>query len=103
MILEVTASTFKKEVLQQPAVLVDMWAEWCAPCKRLAPIFEEFSKEMKEVKFTKLNVEEFPNIAQQYDVMNIPTMIVFKRGQEAGRITGLLPKEEIKKRIQSFL
>ncbi len=103
MVLEITAATFQKEVLQQPAVLVDMWAEWCMPCKRLAPIVEELSKEMKNVKFTKLNVEEFPEIAQQYGVMNIPTMIVFKKGEEAGRITGLLPKEEIKKKILSFL
>ena len=103
MVLEVTAATFQKEVLQQQAVLVDMWAEWCMPCKRLAPIFEELSKEMKNVKFTKLNVEDFPQIAQEYGVMNIPTMIVFKQGEEAGRITGLMPKEEIKKKIQSFL
>ena len=103
MVLEVTAATFQKEVLQQPVVLVDLWAEWCMPCKRLAPIVEELSKEMKNVKFTKLNVEEFPKVAQEYGVMNIPTMIVFKKGEEAGRITGLLPKDEIKKRIQSFL
>ncbi len=103
MVLEVTAATFQKEVLQQPAVLVDMWAEWCMPCKRLAPIFEELSKEMKEVKFTKLNVEEFPELAQEHGVMNIPTMVVFKHGEEAGRIVGLMSKEDIKKRILSFL
>ncbi|HLC72200.1 MAG TPA: thioredoxin [Candidatus Nanoarchaeia archaeon] len=103
MVQEVTAATFKKEVLQPPAVLVDLWAEWCMPCKRLAPIFEELSKEMKEVRFTKLNVEEFPELAQEYGVMNIPTMLVFKNGEEAGRIVGLMSKEEIKKKIQSFL
>ena len=103
MVQEVTAATFHKEVLQQPAAVVDMWAEWCMPCKRLAPIMEELSKEMKELKFTKLDVEAFPDLAQQYDVMNIPTVLVFKNGKEAGRITGLLPKEELKKRILSFL
>ena len=103
MVLEVTAATFSKEVLQQSIVLVDMWAEWCQPCKRLAPIMEELSKEMRDIKFTKLNVEEFPEVAQQYDVMNIPTMLIFKQGEEAGRITGLLPKDEIKKKIFSFL
>ena len=59
-VTHVTPATFKKEVLQKPLVIVDMWAEWCMPCKRLAPLFEELSNELKTVAFAKLNVEEHP-------------------------------------------
>lgn len=102
-VTHVTPATFKKEVLQQPLAIVDMWAEWCVPCKRLAPLFEELSNEIKNVTFAKLNVEEHPELAQEYDVMNIPTMLIFKNGEEADRITGLVSKDEIKKRIQNLL
>ena len=102
-VTHVTPATFKKEVLQRPLAIVDMWAEWCMPCKRLAPLFEELSNELKTVTFAKLNVEEYPELAQEYDVMNIPTLLIFKNGKEVDRITGLVSKEEMKKKIQSFL
>lgn len=99
----VDKNTLITEVPKQPLALVDMWADWCMPCKRLAPIVEELSNELKNVKFYKVDVEAFPEIAQRYDVMNIPTMLILKKGQEVDRLVGLMAKDEIKKRLQSNL
>ena len=83
------------------AVLVDFWAEWCGPCRMLIPVFEELSKEMKKVKFAKVNITESEEIAQKFGVMSIPTLILFRDGKEVGRTMGALPKDMLKKWIES--
>ena len=82
-------------------VLVDFWAEWCGPCRMLIPVFEELSKEMKKVKFAKVNITESEEIAQKFGVMSIPTLILFRDGKEVGRTMGALPKDMLKKWIES--
>jgi thioredoxin 1 len=85
---------FEREVLKgKGLVIVDYWASWCGPCRIMGPRFEELSNEMKEVKFGKLSTEEAPEVAQQFEVMSIPTLILFKNGKEVDRMIGALPKE----------
>ncbi len=89
-ISELTATTFAEEVIgADTPVVVDFWAEWCGPCKKIAPILEEIADENTgRLRVAKLDVDSHPSIAQQYNVMSIPTLIVFKDGIEAVRITG---------------
>ena len=93
----VTDENFETEVLKadKPA-LVDFWAEWCAPCKQLAPILEEISNEMgDQVIFTKHNIDEQPNMPTKYGVRGIPTMLIFKNGELKGTKVGATTKSNI--------
>lgn len=98
----VTDESFDQEVLKSGTpVLVDFWAEWCGPCRALAPKLEEIAAEMKgRVKILKLNVDENPTMPAKYGVRGIPTMILFKDGQEVEQIVGNLPKDNLLQAIQ---
>ncbi|HIQ95968.1 MAG TPA: thioredoxin [Candidatus Limivivens merdigallinarum] len=94
-------TNFETEVLKSDKpVLVDFWATWCGPCQRQTPIIEELSKEGYAVG--KLDVDENPSIAQQYGVMSIPTLIVFKDGKEAARLVGLQSKDKLVQTLNQF-
>ena len=97
MIKTVTSSTFKGDVLSSDKpVLVDLWAAWCAPCRAMEPAIEQVAKEFEgKITVAKLNVDENPELAQQLDVMSIPTMMVFKNGQPVNRLVGLSTKERL--------
>jgi thioredoxin 1 len=98
----VTDDTFESEVLKSDKpVLVDFWAEWCGPCRALAPKLEEIAAEMGEkLRVLKINVDENPNMPARYGVRGIPTMILFKSGSEVEQIVGNLPKDNILAVIQ---
>jgi len=102
MVLNLTADSFKTEVLQSNIpVVVDFWAEWCGPCKMLAPIFEEASKSFPgQMKFAKISTEDYPELAEEYEIRGIPCLIVFKKGREIDRIIGLQPKEALIKKLK---
>ncbi len=89
-----TEATFDETVSgSTEPVVVDFWAEWCGPCKMIAPILDEIAEEqVGKVKITKLNVDENPSIAQRYGVMSIPTMLVFENGEVTKQIVGAKPK-----------
>jgi thioredoxin 1 len=93
---------FESQVLQSPkAVLVDFWAEWCVPCHMVSPVVEEISRENTErLKAVKLNVDDNPQTARKYGVMSIPTLIVFKEGQEKARVIGARGKDAILREIE---
>ncbi|SHH90444.1 thioredoxin [Clostridium collagenovorans DSM 3089] len=94
--LEINKNNFIQEVLGEDKVVVaDFWASWCGPCKMLAPVLEEISSEMKNVKFVKINIDDNPNLAQQFRVASIPTLMVFKDGDIKNKIVGFRPKSEI--------
>ena len=86
-------------------VVVDFYAEWCMPCVMLAPVVEELaeSKSMKEVKFTKINIEDNEELSRKYHISSIPCLVVFKNGKEVGRITGSQTAEVIEEKIKKFL
>jgi len=85
-------------------VLVDFWAEWCGPCKMIAPILDEIADEqVGSVKIAKLNVDDAPDTARQYEVMSIPTMILFKDGEPVKKIVGAKPKDAILSELAEFL
>ena len=98
---EVKADDFKKEVLKSDKpVLIDFWAEWCVPCKKIEPIIEELSEEFKNhVKFLRLNVDENPSIAYEYEIRGIPTLVLFKDGKPVDRIVGLTSRKELSEKI----
>jgi len=93
--IEVNGNNFQQEVLESSIpVLVDFWASWCMPCRMLAPTIEKLAEENQDkLKVCKLNTDENQNIAAQYGIQGIPTLIVFKEGKEVGRTVGVMSKE----------
>jgi thioredoxin len=104
-IVNLTTSTFNETVgSSELPVVVDFWAEWCGPCKMIAPILGEIANEQAEhLKVAKLNVDENPEIAQQFSVMSIPTLIVFDKGQVAKRLVGAKGKPQLLQELGEFL
>ncbi len=100
MSLELTNKTFDEEVFSsEKPVVVDFWADWCMPCKMLAPVLEAVEEENPQVKFAKVNISEYPDIAEKFGVMSIPTLILFKDGDNIDASVGLISKAEIEKFI----
>ncbi|NME36038.1 MULTISPECIES: thioredoxin [Fusobacterium] len=94
--LNITKENFNEEVLNSKGlVLVDFWATWCGPCKALGPILEDFANGNSNVKVGKINVDEQPELASQFRVMSIPTLLLFKDGEVVNKSVGLLSKEEL--------
>jgi thioredoxin 1 len=95
--ITLTAANFEEEVLKSDKpVLVDFWATWCGPCKMVGPIVAQIAEEKADtLKVGKLNVDDEMEIARRYGIMAIPTMILFKDGEEAAKVTGFLPKEQL--------
>jgi thioredoxin 1 len=100
---KVSDADFEAEVLKATSpVVVDFWAEWCGPCKQIAPALEEISGSLgAKVKIVKLNVDENPATASKYGIMSIPTLMVFKNGKEASRQVGAGPKQKLEQWITS--
>ena len=92
----ITKENFDREVLKaEGTVLVDFWATWCGPCRMLSPIVDEVASERPDVKVGKINVDEQPELAQQFGIMSIPTLLVFKNGEKVQESVGLIPKEKV--------
>jgi thioredoxin 2 len=94
---------FERQVLQSPVpVLLDLWAPWCAPCRMIAPILDQIASEMSgRVRVAKVNVDENPGLADRLDVSGIPTLLLFRNGQEVDRMVGVRPKGEILRRLEA--
>lgn len=93
---EVTDATFEDEVLQsERPVIVDFWAPWCVPCRRISPILEEMSEGREDVQFVKLNVDDNPATAMNYQISSIPTIARFEGGQVTQQAVGALPKNQL--------
>ena len=102
--LTVTQANFQSEILQSKApALIDFWATWCAPCRAVAPILEELAAKYQG-RFTigKVNVDDHPDLAVQFGVLNIPTLIFFQGGQEVDRVVGVQPKGQLEAKIQKL-
>jgi thioredoxin 1 len=101
---DVTDATFESEVLEsETAVLVDFWAPWCGPCRMVSPILEQIHEERDDLRVVKLNVDENQTTAVRYEVLSIPTMILFKDGQVAKKLIGAQPKARIEAELEPAL
>ena len=97
-------SNFKQEVLDSDKpVLVDFFATWCGPCKMMSPIVNQLAEDRTDIKVGKLDIDECLNIAQQYRVMSVPTFLVFKNGQVAGKVVGAVSRTELENTISQAL
>jgi thioredoxin 1 len=99
----VNDTTFESEVLNESGiVLVDFWAEWCGPCRQMLPVVEEAEKELTDVKFCKVNVDEAPETPSKFGIRGIPTLIAFKDGKQVATKTGAMPKSKLVEWLQSL-
>jgi thioredoxin 1 len=103
--VEVNGNSFQQEVLESSIpVLVDFWASWCMPCRMLAPTIEKLAEENQgKLKVCKLNTDENQNVAAQYGIQGIPTLIIFKEGKEVGRTVGVMSKEKLQEKLNPIL
>lgn len=100
-VLSVNKNSFVQEVINSDkTVLVDFWASWCGPCRMLSPIVDEIAAEHPEIKVCKVNVDDEPELAQSFQIMSIPSLIVFKNGKPVANSIGLRPKGEIEAMIK---
>lgn len=105
MALIITDANFEQEVKQSNQLtFVDFWAPWCGPCQQMGPIVEDMARELEgKVKIGKLNVDDSPNTAQEYNVMSIPTFLLFKNGQKVDEMVGGVQKEKLVEMIKKHL
>jgi len=105
MVTEITPNNFDKEIKQHKGqVIVDFWAPWCMPCRMMAPVFEEVSKEYKgKLKFVKLNTEEHPELASDFDISGIPCLVILKDSKEIGRLVGFRQEDGLREGIDNIL
>ena len=103
--IEITDATFEEEVVNADTpVLVDFWADWCAPCKMIAPIVEELAEEYDgKIKFGKVDVDSNPKVATTYGIRGIPTLLIFKAGEPVDQVVGAVPKSVLKKRLEEAI
>ncbi len=104
-IVTLTDSNFNDEVINSDKpVLVDFWAEWCGPCKMIAPVLEELAGELDgKVKIGKVNIDDYQSLANQHGIRAIPTMLLFKNGEVQEQIVGMRGKQEIKSKLESAM
>ena len=103
-ITEVTDANFQAEVLESDKpTLVDFWAPWCGPCRMVAPVLEQMAGERDDLKIVKLNTDENQQTAAQFEVLSIPTMILFKHGSVAARVVGAMPKKRLEAELEPAL
>ena len=104
MVKELTDVQLKEEIGKDTPIIVDFWASWCGPCKRLAPIFEEVSKLFEgKLTFAKISTEDYGEVAGEHGIMGIPCLILFSKGKEVDRIVGVLEKDALKAKIDEIL
>ncbi len=103
--LEATTANWDSEVMQAKGlVMIDFWAPWCGPCRMISPTVEELAKEYGDkIKVMKLNTDENSEIASRYKIMGIPTIMFFKNGEKLDQIVGVVPKQQLKAKLDSFL
>jgi thioredoxin 1 len=103
-LFEVTDTNFQAEVIEsEQPVLVDFWAPWCGPCRVVAPVLEEIAAEREDLRVVKLNVDENQQTAAKFEVLSIPTLILFKNGEVAKKVIGAYPKRKLEAELEPVL
>ena len=104
MVQNITDSTFESFTEENPLVVVDCWAAWCAPCRMVAPVVDEIANERAEqLKVAKVDVDTSPQIATRFGIMSIPTLILFNDGQPVEQMVGYVPKDRLMERVEPYL
>jgi thioredoxin 1 len=101
--LEITDADIDNTIKKYETIVIDCWAPWCGPCRMVAPVIDELAKELSgKIVFGKLNVDENPGTSTKHQIMSIPTLLIFKNGNLVDRLVGAYPKDELKKKLETY-